>query len=155
MIPIKFDEKGLKECRHCKIQKTKEDYYISKSYVCGYRPECISCCKKKAKKYPKTPKQNRTAKLKKFYNLDLAEYDEMFKKQNGVCAICKGTQATRHRGVGGINMYLDIDHDHITGEVRGLLCGSCNRGLGQFKDNIENVLNAAIYLEKSRIKNKK
>lgn len=151
MLPRIFDENGLKECRDCKIGKTKEEYYPSKSYSCGFRAECRDCGKKKAKQHPKTPKQNRIAKLKKFYNLTLEEYDEMFKKQGGVCAICKGTQATKHTGVGGINMYLDIDHDHETGEVRGLLCGSCNRGLGQFKDNIENVLNAAIYLEKYRL----
>jgi hypothetical protein len=43
---------------------------------------------------------------------------------------------------------LVIDHDHTTGEVRGLLCPTCNAGLGHFKDSPELLLKAALYLQK-------
>lgn len=69
---------------------------------------------------------NRKSILKNKYNLTWEEYEEMFEEQNGVCAICKGTEEGR---------MLAVDHNHTTGEVRGLLCGSCNRALGLFKDD--------------------
>ena len=60
-------------------------------------------------------------------------------EQNGRCAIC------------GVPEYelpsrLYIDHDHETGKVRGLLCPSCNTGLGHLKDDPEVLLRACIYL---------
>jgi hypothetical protein len=42
---------------------------------------------------------------------------------------------------------LGVDHDHITGKVRGLLCNDCNLGIGHFKDNIEKLKLAIKYLE--------
>ena len=44
-----------------------------------------------------------------------------------------------------------VDHDHITGKVRGLLCGSCNRALGLIKDNLETLVRLQKYLEKSNV----
>ena len=56
--------------------------------------------------------------------------------QNNSCAIC-------NRHVNVLPKNLDVDHDHITGKVRGLLCGKCNMGLGYFQDNI-NIMDKAI-----------
>jgi hypothetical protein len=66
------------------------------------------------------------------YNLTIAEYDTMFEAQNGLCAICKCPETVTNRG--NIRM-LAVDHDHITGKVRGLLCGNCNTALGKLKDD--------------------
>lgn len=61
--------------------------------------------------------------------------EEQFKKQNGKCMICKGDLKD-----------FCIDHDHINGRVRGLLCRKCNAGLGQFNDDPKTLLNALKYL---------
>jgi hypothetical protein len=71
-------------------------------------------------------------------------YKELFEKQNGLCAIC-GKEET-HTFKGKIKQ-LSIDHDHKTGEVRGLLCNKCNTGLGGFMDNVEFLLKAIQYLK--------
>jgi hypothetical protein len=65
----------------------------------------------------------------------------MFTAQNGCCAICE-----THAGKGGDK--LCVDHDHATGQVRGLLCGRCNTGLGQFKDSVPNLTRAISYLKR-------
>jgi hypothetical protein len=62
------------------------------------------------------------------YGVTLDEYNLTLVKQGGVCAICKSTDAGRGRD-------WHTDHCHKTGKFRGLLCCSCNLGLGYFKDN--------------------
>lgn len=63
-----------------------------------------------------------------------------FERQSGVCAICKSKSK------------LNIDHDHITGKVRGLLCTGCNIVLGYAKDSSEILNSAASYLSAAQIK---
>lgn len=70
----------------------------------------------------------------KNYGLTPEDYEMLLVNQEERCAICGETPL---RGV------LYVDHDHETGKVRGLLCGACNSGLGQFRDD-PNVLRAAI-----------
>jgi Recombination endonuclease VII len=78
--------------------------------------------------------------LKRTYGLTSEQYKGMLAAQNGVCAICEEKC--------NMNMNLCVDHDHITGKIRGLLCNSCNRALGLFKDKIKSLRAAAEYLEK-------
>lgn len=72
------------------------------------------------------------------YGLVEGEYEKMFSDQNGVCVIC-GKPETRK--LYGAITALAVDHDHETGEVRGLLCGKCNLGLGQIGDVLEEAQN--------------
>lgn len=76
--------------------------------------------------------------LRREYGISLGEYLEMLRGQNGVCAVC------------GDDGKLHVDHDHETGRVRGLLCGSCNRALGLLKDNVDSLSRAIDYLRKGR-----
>ena len=82
---------------------------------------------------------NRNSQLMK-YNIDNDKYDYLLKSQNGVCKICQKTD----------NRRLSIDHDHKTGEVRGLLCRKCNSALGLLDDNPQVINNALVYLLSSR-----
>jgi len=83
------------------------------------------------------------------YGMTLAEYDTLLLKQKEVCAICKRAERNRIKA-GGVLRSLAVDHDHETGVVRGLLCSSCNRGLGKFGDDPNRLRSAAEYLELSK-----
>lgn len=84
--------------------------------------------------------------IKSTYGITLIEYEAMLEAQGGVCAICgeKETRKNRYTGI----CRLHIDHDHKTGEVRGLLCSSCNFALGGFRDDPEILIKAMKYLIK-------
>ena len=69
----------------------------------------------------------REYKLSRKYHITTAEFAAMLEKQRGLCAICEGPQTWKNRGG---KYVLVIDHDHETGQVRGLLCGACNTALG-------------------------
>lgn len=75
----------------------------------------------------------------KKYNLTVEQYEQMFANQGGGCSICGQRQERR----------LAIDHDHETGKVRGLLCHTCNVGLGNFHDLPTLLRRAIAYLERS------
>jgi hypothetical protein len=78
------------------------------------------------------------------YGLDSETFDSLLLVQNNQCAICKKDflqNSLLHRDG------PHVDHDHNTGVVRGLLCVSCNNGLGRFKDNSQYLRQAANYLE--------
>lgn len=70
-----------------------------------------------------------------------AEYQAILQKQGGGCAICQGLNEDGRR--------LAVDHNHDTGLIRGLLCGSCNLGLGKLGDDLEGVERAIDYLLRS------
>jgi hypothetical protein len=71
------------------------------------------------------------------YGITEAEWDALFTMQEGRCVICAVDLAT---------VKACVDHDHVTGEVRGLLCNVCNQGLGYFGDDPDRLLAAAAYL---------
>jgi hypothetical protein len=84
-------------------------------------------------------KSQRKADYKRRYGIT-DSCEKLLAEQNGVCAICGGNRSTRELG---------IDHDHNTGDIRGMLCGPCNLGLGYFADNSEFLKAAINYLEKT------
>lgn len=106
---------------------------------------CAPCKTKHAKAHQKYSDKNRnyskrrSTVLKRVFGISLEEYKKMSEQQKDQCAICKKNSADCGRA-------LDVDHDHETGMVRGLLCNQCNNALGLLKDNIESLRNAIIYL---------
>jgi len=77
--------------------------------------------------------------MKRTYGISLEKYDDLLKSQLGLCAICR----TDNPGGKGD---FHVDHCHDTKKVRGLLCQSCNIGLGHFKDSIKFLESAIEYL---------
>lgn len=73
------------------------------------------------------------------YKITVPEYETMIEEQDGRCAICRFQPAVPDD--------LEIDHNHATGKVRGLLCGPCNQGLGMFQDSPDHLDAALEYLE--------
>jgi hypothetical protein len=83
----------------------------------------------------------RKSALKRNYGLSPVDFTSLLKKQGGKCAICSSTNPG---GKGNFH----VDHDHETGQVRGLLCADCNMGLGKFKDSVGVLKAAASYLRR-------
>jgi len=102
----------------------------------GRSPECLIVFRRRARRARLPPKTRRRKRLRRLYKLSPAEYEEMLRAQDGVCAICRQTPPYP----------LYIDHCHRTGRVRGLLCAPCNTGLGMFRDSPERAMRAAAYL---------
>lgn len=100
--------------------------------------------KRKAEMRARTPDYKKESFIKSVYGITLKDYDDMFKKQGGVCFIC-GQKETRKNKYTGV-CRLHIDHDHKTGKVRGLLCHSCNFGISAFMDSAQLLERAIEYL---------
>lgn len=71
------------------------------------------------------------------YGITPEVYRALWIAQQGECAICGLPEKTRR---------LSIDHDHLTGEVRGLLCNNCNAGIGKLNDSVPHLQAAIAYL---------
>ncbi|MDQ3747961.1 MAG: endonuclease VII domain-containing protein [Acidobacteriota bacterium] len=111
----------------------------------SYRPDCKECKRLESRNRHarRTPEQNtnlyRKSRLKYNYGITLDRYYELLEKQNGVCAICGEPQNIETHS-------LSVDHCHVTGKVRGLLCHKCNIALGLMRDNVLLLINAIEYL---------
>ncbi len=99
------------------------------------------------------PDVRRVKHLSDKYGITLSVYDAMFKAQGGKCAICKREEGSygRRGNHGGIKR-LAVDHNHETGEVRGLLCDDCNVALGSFGDDPLRIMRAIVYLKAAKRK---
>ena len=91
---------------------------------------------------PNTPAKARTGWLWQQYELTDDDYNTLLASQDYKCAICR---TDKPGGNGG--KYFHVDHDHVTGKVRGLLCHKCNTGIGHLNDDPARLIAAANYLE--------
>jgi len=83
----------------------------------------------------------RSSNYRRVYGVDIAEYERLLEAQDGRCAICGSTDPRASR-----TRFLQIDHDHVTGKIRGLLCSPCNLGIGKFDEDLARLEAAARYL---------
>ena len=88
--------------------------------------------------------RTRRSKLKVLYGITPKQWEELFIKQNGLCAVCGNWLSPSWLRP---TKQTNVDHDHRTGKVRGLLCVRCNNGLGQFLDQGVLLIMAHKYLE--------
>jgi hypothetical protein len=126
----------MKRCPDCGEWKPLDEFPRNRNCKDGRHPYCKPCHNARGKE----SKQrlyggSRHYHLKKRYGIGADEFDELVRLQGGVCAIC-GRSDPEH-----------VDHSHETGEVRGILCFNCNGGLGQFRDSVDALCAAALYLE--------
>lgn len=138
-----------KQCQSCGEIKYKSQFHKRKNIKSGVRSYCKLCEYKKLKAHreenpTKSQKARLINKLKYRYNISYERYQELEKATNNTCYIC-GDKETAINSKGERRM-LSVDHDHKTGEVRGLLCHRCNAGLGYFRDNISLLKTAVDYL---------
>jgi hypothetical protein len=78
--------------------------------------------------------------MRKQYGISTQQFAELLEFQGGGCAICA-------KPIENIRRRMNIDHDHETNKVRGILCTGCNTGIGHLGDNIEGLQRALYYLE--------
>lgn len=127
-----------KICITCKLPKEIILFYRDKHTKDGRTGKCKSCFNIRVREWINSSGGREyitNYSLKYHYGITKEELAAMLEKQNDVCAIC--FKASK----------LCIDHCHSSGKFRGLLCQTCNKGIGLFKDNIEFLENAAKYLK--------
>lgn len=131
-----------KQCQFCKKTKSLDNFFKKNNSRDGFGSYCKDCKLKKntiswkANKH-KHIEQRKNSHLEKKYGITLKEYKKILSNQNGVCLICRNKDIRK----------LAVDHNHKTGEIRGLLCGKCNQGIGLFNDDIKILRRAIEYLK--------
>lgn len=121
-----------KTCTDCNTSKPTSDFYKGTA-------KCKPCYGERRKIWKKLNKDkakqyDRKWALKKHYGLSELDFRSMIDQQQGLCAICKQEKT------------MCVDHCHSTNKIRGLLCKSCNLGLGSFADDAERLQAAIEYL---------
>lgn len=147
----------MKLCKRCGKNKTLDCFYrsLEKEARCK---ECVSELRKekykenrqqviaRVRKYrTENPEKIRDLKLRQAYKITAEEYDKKHNQQNGVCAACGKPEKTVWRGR---VVRLAVDHNHQTGQIRGLLCMFCNRALGLLMDDIKIISGLLKYRKK-------
>lgn len=139
----------MKQCNNCKQELEENLFYKVKKGDIKTRPTCKTCDSNLNREYRSTQDYigvQRASELRKRYGISLEYYDYLWVQQGGVCAIClKKETKTKTRGNGIRD--LCVDHDHVTGRVRGLLCDACNVGIGKLKDDHVVLERASRYLQ--------
>ena len=155
--------KDIKVCKRCELEKNCSAFYRDSQNVDRKNSRCIECClalnkenyyRRKAEgvlsRYHQKKKEDpdgtflyhREKHLKKKFGITEADYLDLLEEQMYCCKICN-----KHESENSANRNLAVDHNHETGEIRGLLCDPCNRGLGLFKDNPLVMQKALDYLK--------
>lgn len=116
---------GHKYCRSCGQAKPHSEWHRNSTSSDGFASYCKTC----------RAEQSRKHYFKKTYGLSSEDVQRMIKEQFGICPICLQPKPEH------------VDHDHVTGKVRGVLCFTCNAALGQLRDNPAILRRAARYLE--------
>jgi len=140
-----------KKCSRCKIVKNFSDFHVSNKSKDGLSCMCKTCFVDYIEdryqrsliriKKIRIKKSTKDSHLKSMYDIDLKEYNRLYDLQEGKCYICNTHQKELSRS-------LCVDHNHETGDIRGLLCTNCNAGIGLLKDDINILENALKYLQK-------
>lgn len=123
-------------CKRCEEIKPIGAFPRQRQCLYGVEPVCKTCKVELRQAYiAQYPERARNSALKHTYGITLADYEAMFVRQGGRCAIC-----------GADDQKLVVDHNHTTRKVRSLLCHLCNALIGCARENIDILVSAAAYL---------
>lgn len=130
-------ETTTKRCPRCESEKSLESFYLHAKN--GHQGWCKACVRTYNK--ARYPEKGVWQHLARQYGVSRERYFELLDQQGGLCAICRCK-------LGSVRAKQpDVDHDHTTGRVRGLLCRQCNVSLGLLKESPERCRAMAVYLE--------
>jgi Recombination endonuclease VII. len=152
-----------KRCKKCNEIKLLSEFYERRPSKDGYAYRCKKCLTEYGKEryrensesykkrqnnyYAKNKKQIRQKAREHLFKISEEEYSILYQLQKGECAIC-GVKESE------MQFNLAIDHNHKTGEIRGLLCRHCNSGIGFLKENIDIFKKAILYILQDGIKDR-
>ena len=129
----------LKRCSTC-TKVLPSSYFESNHTRCVFCEDIFGVSKWQRISRRKRQKYHRNSRLRNIYNISDRIYYQMLYDQNGLCKVCDtanpGTSSGR----------FVIDHDHVSGVRRGLICHHCNLGLGHFFDNPKIMAKAQVYI---------
>jgi hypothetical protein len=152
----------VKTCSVCKVSKNLDEFHRHIRMADGRHPRCKTCanayCKARStdpavlerrrlwreRNQDKVKALTRRSDLKQRYGITVTVYAVMLAEQDGRCAACRRTDPGKGR------RFFDVDHDHSTGAVRGLLCHPCNKAIGFAQDDPAVLRALAEFLERGR-----
>ena len=126
----------MRTCKTCKQEKDDHNFYTTTSKSTGrecFDTLCIKCRNVKHKE------RRSDTQLEYQYSITKAQWELILKMQDNKCKICRKE----------FDGKIDVDHDHKTMVVRGLLCPECNRALGLLNDDPERMEDAADYVRRA------
>lgn len=129
----------MKRCTKCGLEKPRDEFYAFNNGRGRYlRGDCKVCYTAYVREFRKeNPRRCKDWDYRAAYDLSLSEVEALAASQDFKCLIC------------GEVKKLVVDHCHVSGEIRGLLCNECNMGLGRFDDSVERLQAAVKYLRAS------
>lgn len=138
-----------KVCNKCGERQSFEMFSKDPKLPDGRHSTCRSCRTKSRNQWRLNNKdrhdyKQRSCAYRKKFNITVEDYDSLLETQGGVCAICGRIPEDNVR-FGKVER-LSVDHDHDTGNIRGLLCHNCNSAIGFLGDSAENIYKAFLYL---------
>ncbi|QHB36624.1 HNH endonuclease [Arthrobacter phage Adolin] len=144
----------MKQCSKCLEDKPLDAFHKAANSKTGRQSQCKDCKREasrawalanpekvKASRRRTWAKHGKGRQYQKLYGLTADEVEQLAVAQEHKCAICRLPADESPYG-------LCVDHDHATGEVRGLLCFKCNTALGKLGDSTELLYAAIRYLER-------
>lgn len=132
-------------CAKCNQSKPPSEFHRDKTIPRGFKHSCKECVNEQRR--GRYSDRNRRDHLKSKYGITPEEYEALVEKQKGLCAICNESGLSRSGGGRAKKSSpLFVDHDHVTEEVRGLLCHKCNVAIGLMLDDPQRLERAAAYI---------
>lgn len=127
-----------KRCSRCGQTKPIEEFTLNRKRKGGRASWCKPCVSTYLKSGVK-----RKSRLKTTYGISVERYNAMLAAQRGVCAVCGHPPTVDQIG----RKHLHVDHCHLSGEIRGLLCSACNTALGLLRDDPAVIVKLHNYLD--------